>query len=409
MRIVMALLLAILASIAAADGMMLKVGPQPGVPDLPYQRAVVAFRDGVQTLIVESRLGGGERGDHVWVLPVPAAPERIEEVDQEYLEMLFAAGRPVVDREPKSAVPSEILLGAWVLVVLLGWLCQREPKVLQRILMFVLGSFIVAVIAGVYFPIFGSSTKDLGDLSVGAWDVAALEPERPEDPLAWLRTHGAQVPEASRRVLENYRRRGWSILVMKFVRRTPTQQPHPLRFVFPAAQPVYPMRLTGTATERLVLDLIVIGDRRAEVEGMTRWATAQGKRASGANRFYFRPHVPVASKEASDLWQDCWLTSYRGEFSRRDMERDVSVAWSEPSYYRAEYFTIRGLRRAAMTTFALWGFVAMFVGTMAALLAPRPRVWLPWVLAAALLIGGARAGHLLLTEPVFDASTGRLS
>lgn len=275
MKTCLSLLLPLLAAIALGDGMMLKIGTRPGVPDLPYQRAVVSYRDGVQTLIVDSRLGGDEKGDHVWVLPLPAAPTKIEVVDPMYLDQMFRAGAPIIERPPKYFLPAEGVFIVLLIVSVIHLACVRDPELWRRIATYLL------LLVAVYFPFVWlmpvyarSGTKGFG-VSIGAYDVVSLDPKEPGDPLAWLREQGAKVPDDARSVIEDYRRQGWAILVMKFVRRTGKEQPHPLRFVFPARGPVYPMRLTGTATERLVLDLIVIGHQRATVEGMTLWAGVQ--------------------------------------------------------------------------------------------------------------------------------------
>ncbi|HRI44957.1 MAG TPA: DUF2330 domain-containing protein [Fimbriimonadaceae bacterium] len=409
MKSVISLLTALLASIALGDGMMLKVGPMPGVPDLPYQRAVVSYRDGVETLIVDSRLGGTEKGDHVWVLPLPSAPKKIEKVDLSYLDRLLRAGSPIVERSPKNLQEFEVFFVVLLIVSVVHLLCVRDPLLWRRIATYLL--LLIAVFFPVlwFMPVYaGSGTKGVGS-SVGAYDVASLDPKQPNEPLTWLREQGAAVPDEARSVIEDYRRQGWSILVMKFVRRTGNEQPHPLRFVFPTRRPVYPMRLTGTAAQRLVLDLIVIGDRRAAVEGMALWAGVQAKGGSEGRNFVFWPSMLVQLETSThDLWLDCWLSSYRGEFSRRSMDKDIEIGWSRPERYRARYYDRVGRRNYAVVLFAPWGGGALFIGSLAALFTARPRRWLPWVLLATLVAGGAAAAYVLWTVPVFDVETGRL-
>ena len=55
--------------LAAADGGFF---PETGlpVPDLPGQRAIISYRDGIETLVIESTVNQGSRT--AWILPVPS-------------------------------------------------------------------------------------------------------------------------------------------------------------------------------------------------------------------------------------------------------------------------------------------------------------------------------------------------
>ena len=47
------------------------------IPDIPVQRAVVKYLNGVETLIVESTFDG-EGNNFGWIIPLPNIPHRIE-------------------------------------------------------------------------------------------------------------------------------------------------------------------------------------------------------------------------------------------------------------------------------------------------------------------------------------------
>ena len=70
------LLLLLSAGSARADGKMYWRETVP--PAIPYQRAVIFFRDGVETLLLQSKYelpGSGNPAPIGWVVPVPAVPE----------------------------------------------------------------------------------------------------------------------------------------------------------------------------------------------------------------------------------------------------------------------------------------------------------------------------------------------
>ncbi|MFO1522595.1 MAG: hypothetical protein U1G05_11255 [Kiritimatiellia bacterium] len=72
----MLLLLLLSAGSARADGKMYWREAVP--PTIPYQRAMIFFRDGVETLVLQSKHelpGPGKAAPIGWVVPVPAVPE----------------------------------------------------------------------------------------------------------------------------------------------------------------------------------------------------------------------------------------------------------------------------------------------------------------------------------------------
>ena len=70
-RLLLLLLLLLAMPIAGADGVY--TGPPGFVPAIPNQRAVIFYKDGVQTLIVQSTLDA-PKGEYAWVVPLPAEP-----------------------------------------------------------------------------------------------------------------------------------------------------------------------------------------------------------------------------------------------------------------------------------------------------------------------------------------------
>ncbi len=78
---------------ARADGIFI---PPRLVPlAIPSQRAIVVWRDGVETLVVEST-AKTQSADLGWVLPLPAEPTSLDVMDAETLTSMASCQRPII-------------------------------------------------------------------------------------------------------------------------------------------------------------------------------------------------------------------------------------------------------------------------------------------------------------------------
>jgi hypothetical protein len=75
----------LLSSAALPDGGFITYHAERSV--IPDQRAIVAYRNGIEKLVIESSFAGHGK-DVGWIIPVPAAPNRIEAVSPIFTRLL---------------------------------------------------------------------------------------------------------------------------------------------------------------------------------------------------------------------------------------------------------------------------------------------------------------------------------
>jgi hypothetical protein len=314
-------------SMARADGLVLPPVLLPQDVEMPDQRALLAWRDGMETLVIESAFVG-KGTDFAWVVPLPAKPA-VEAATRGTLPSVAALLLPVVIPPVKelwllvaaiAGVSVLALLTGWRVV---GWIFRAGLMILAGL---IIGGVLTALIApayglfflpaavvlacwmgrklilqeaslfshlilliaglllfGMMIPTFGTVRGTMGGTPeagrvlverkiVGDFDVAILSGKEGASVADWLQANGFSLPEPARAVaVEHAEAGGW--FVASRVRRAFVESgrnvPAPLVFRFPAERPVYPMRFTGAgATRALEVELFVFGPERAVAEGL---------------------------------------------------------------------------------------------------------------------------------------------
>lgn len=104
----------LLPALAFCDGCFFQSVALPDLPRIPMQRALVAYKDGEEHLIVESALDG-EGQSFGWVLPVPAEPSELTPVSPGLLVTLDVLTAPKITDEVMHVHYLYLLL--WLAVV----------------------------------------------------------------------------------------------------------------------------------------------------------------------------------------------------------------------------------------------------------------------------------------------------
>lgn len=113
----------------------------------------------------------------------------------------------------------------------------------------------------------GSDVTVTDHVAVGPYDVAQLTGVDSGAVAGWLATNGFDLPPDLADALTPYLAEGWLVVA---VRLTPEEGGFdsglpPMRFTFPSAEPVYPMRLSATAEYAQPFRLYVLADHRMDI------------------------------------------------------------------------------------------------------------------------------------------------
>jgi hypothetical protein len=358
--LVLTLLMLLAAAPAGADGKF--YGPRAierVPPEIPYQRALLMFARGQETLVLQSkyRLPNPVAEGFGWVVPVPSVPE-VASMEAWYASWFFeeldAASMPDVHRVRGYLLLIAGLLSIGTLLTLplvaLATLvvpCMRGQR--PRWALLLLWSFLSCIglvfIASVFMltAMTGSPAEAPGieivkAEQVGIYDVQVIRSRDAADLIKWLNQHQLHFDEEDTLVFEDYLQRGWYFVVAT-VDPTAGQGGDsavdeglvaPLILRFQAAAPVYPLALTATAGQNTQVLLYLLGehkwkdDRRLDLyfAGSTRLGILQWIERLDLEH-------GVQAIDPVDFFLDAntelhYLCRYKGTLSPREMREDLT-------------------------------------------------------------------------------------
>jgi hypothetical protein len=366
-------------SATMADGCYIPERAVRKIPEIPAQRALLAWHDGTETLIISSALDS-ESQKLGWIIPLPSVPDTMEKASPGTLKTLTFCIQPRITHDRSSE------LGALVFLVYIGNLLLAtllfKRKRFQELLVLLLVSLLLAAM------LLPSASAHRGNISsrsgtvsvektakVGAYDVAVLRSESAKDLDTWLTSNGfAVLPEKAAAIVADYIEEDWVFAAIKLTRReTGRNSPHPIRLEFASEQPVYPLRLTSIAGGSTAFELFVLGDGRAatdllEIEFCDRFR----KRTLPKGRYgnYESPYtcpgketeVEIGHPALADLvWNDAVMTKLSGSIDAADMTADVFLEWEPFHAYRQHLYTANGAHSSAWIVFVLFMGACFFV------------------------------------------------
>ena len=178
-------------------------------PKIPYQRALILFEEGSETLILQSRYEIPESYDNTilgWVVPLPAIPE-VASTSADEARFLFLDLSRYFQPRVTRVVPNIftvlfLTVAGLSLVTLLiclisyvvpfpQWLRQNRGKLVRYSMWGLLLSFVMAILM---IPNFMSYRGAMGvdiiaEHRVGIYDVSIVRSEVADDLIDWLNKH----------------------------------------------------------------------------------------------------------------------------------------------------------------------------------------------------------------------------
>ena len=336
-------------AMARADGKVFYT--VDGSANIPDQVAMIDYRDGVETLVIETHFEGTGSG-FAWVVPTPGVPE-VFEVSPGTLTTLRAVAAPNVAKP----IDGPYAFGLGLLLVLLAAGAGMKRRWVRALWVIV----VIAVVGVLFSPALGKARGGGGvdaievheRTRIGRADVAVISGPDGGALCAWLEGNGFVVEARTREVIDAYAREGWSFAAARLL--DPTEGvmgdanadgsaapltrasvavdgvPRALGLRFAAREAVYPLRLTAVGSEELRVELYVFGAERAGARGFRVDRCARPSNAMGEDGgSLWKPRgVAIVHEGLRGLVDGASvMTKLVGTLSPERMSRDATIGWS---------------------------------------------------------------------------------
>lgn len=411
-----------------ADGVYVAERAVLKLPDIPGQRAVIAWKDGKETLLIESALDS-EAQKLGWIIPLPAVPTVMEKAEPGGLKTLRFCTQPknIIHNLKKQAITLTIV-AAFVLLLIGTYLYQREQFALVVTAVLILIVIItmslstprntklgVEASVNVSFGLKVEKTAQVGD-----YDVTVLSATKPEELDAWLAGNGFGPLPGAAKIVSEYIRDKWMFAAVKLARQeSGTSIPHPIRLEFTSPRAVYPMKLTRLAQSSPQFELFVVANDRAKCRPLkTVFCDRFTENTRVIDSWHLGTKVPafvgkdtkviIGHPEICNLmWDGCVVTKFEGKLTPSQMTTDLQFSWRSYSPHKPRLFSF-----GAAYTVAFMVFVVLFSGGMAGMMiASRARLrqaagraaFLSRVLTILLVVSLATAGLIFASLPKVPA------
>lgn len=382
LRTVYVLLLLLASTLAAfADGCYIPHKTYLQTPTIPAQTAIISFRDGQETLVVQSLLQA-EGQEFGWIIPVPAPPTEMRVGTPGMIKTLQVQLQPRIISDPWfSGLGFLIMLCAWITFWGLRTIYDPQGKIVSFTDL-ILSIFIIVILAGFSLPALGTAGSSVVTIrgitlsnsqTIGHYDVATLKADSAQALNNWLQANQLRTLDAAaQRIVNSYIREGWCFVTARLHRDgNQLAAPHPLVLTFPTKEPIYPMRLTALTGQPVHVELFLIGDRQWQSRDLTMQYSDQFflKETNHFDTSEKEPEFFATTYRASLghpqikplLWQGCVITKLTGDVTPLEMTHDYrfnQVGAGSP--YRAVVYSKAAARRDSIC----WGLGFWCVGLL---------------------------------------------
>ncbi|OGV53512.1 MAG: hypothetical protein A2017_15900 [Lentisphaerae bacterium GWF2_44_16] len=329
-----------------ADGKMYWRESVP--PKIPYQRALIIFKDGTETLVIQSRYEIPKKENEAslgWVVPVPAVPE-IASLRADLAEKLFRHLSFNSLPEVKRIFPIVFFTlfygvgGASLLILLFCLISFALPlpfwfrKKTFTLARFSVYGLCLCFTAGVFFGMFSTAGVRAGidiisEKHVGIYDVRVVKSNNSTELISWLKIQNFKFDDKDKSSFERYVSNGWCFVVANINPKDGQKKEEivseglaaPLILSFRSKRPVYPLALTGTGgyNTEILIYLVTMTKMQCDERLKLRFA---GK----LRQYNF--HFPLIEAEPKDFFNPAnivmdYICKFRDTLSPSEMNRDI--------------------------------------------------------------------------------------
>ena len=369
------LLIGTIAQDALANGVYIPERAELKLPEIPMQRAMVRWRDGEETLVVESALRTESR-QVGWILPIPAEPAKLEVADPDMLKSMAMLMQPRVIHDLWSYVSGVWQWAVLILLMTLGVTVLRRGVAEALVL-----AFFLLMLYSIFLPsLAGLSGVDgvngvdvITSQRVGDYEATTLRAKDAAAVSGWLKAIGLrELSSEAAAAVESYITRGWCFVVARVA--VPDREafaPSALALTFPVERPVFPMRLTALAGGETRVDLFVVGERSVRAAGFE-VISSDAYAASTDQQWDFPVYkseigLAVANADAvRQMWDGCVLTHLTRTMGPAEMAAgDVEITLDGRYPVHKRVWTPKG--RAGLALIVLGcGTIVVAIGVMMA-------------------------------------------
>ncbi|MBN1256527.1 MAG: DUF2330 domain-containing protein [Planctomycetes bacterium] len=349
-----------------ADGVYIPEKAYVDYAKIPSQKALISFRDGEETLIIESAVDTASP-NLAWVVPLPAAPTEIKKVTPGTLKTLSFCIQPEIIHDFHLFGPLLFLV-----LSLIIWFKFLSGYTIEGLLYVSL----ILVFLGLLMPALGGGSRSvttdpsgvevIQQTEVGSYEISSLKADNPQVLNDWLVANEfTPLNQEAQTITADYIKNDWVFCVAKLLRKDGgLSVPHPLLFKFPCDKPVYPMKLTALAKSEPYFEIFVVADRQVsspllQTEFADRYLSVNY--APDKSSAYTLPYYCKGQTYGQDLghpniiphlWTDCILTKLSGTIAPKNMADDLYFDFTrrtEP--YRQLLFSRQGALYSVITIF----------------------------------------------------------
>jgi hypothetical protein len=416
-----------LTSDAFADGAYFPERAIRKIPEIPAQRAVLAWKDGQETLVISSALDSKSQ-KLGWIIPLPSVPTTIEKQSPGALKTLNFCIQPEITHDLYLIVAFAVYALFSVNLLLATLLFKRE----ERLGFLLVEGFLLVVLPSLMLPALGpgrptalkaANVQVEKSVSVGAYDIAVLKSPKPDELNAWLTENGfSALPAAAGKTIADYISNGWVFAATKLTRaESGTNAPHPIKMTFSSKEPVYPLKLTALAGGSTAFEIFVVADDRAACDLLKeefcqrfteeKWAHTDDDDPYEAGKYFYCEAIPQQIGHpaiCSMMWNKCVVTKLAGTIDADKMTSDILFGLTPFQPYREHFYTVQGAKQSALLVFVC----LLGCWLAASMIAYRKRIMepeglLPYlgrVLLPAIVLIAIFAAGVSVSLPVLDAS-----